>query len=67
MTGYRQQEPRISLITCPDLVDHYIPRQLTPEEIEALRQDMRCQHIDNMKVLETMDLSHLEQEVPTQR
>lgn len=42
-------------------------RQLTPEEIEALRQDMRCLHIDNMKVLETMDLSHLEQEVPTQR
>jgi hypothetical protein len=44
-----------------------LPRQLTPEEIEALRQDMRCLHIDNMKVLETMDLSHLEQEVPTQR
>ncbi len=43
------------------------PRQLTPEEIEALRQDMRCLHIDNMTVLETMDLSHLEQEVPTQR
>ncbi len=44
-----------------------LPRQLTPEEIEDLRQDMRCLHIDNMKALETMDLSHLEQEVPTQR
>lgn len=44
-----------------------LPRQLTPEEIEALRQDMRCLHIDNMKALETMGLSHLEQEVPTQR
>jgi hypothetical protein len=44
-----------------------LPRQLTPEEIEALRQNMRRRHIDNMKVLETMDLSHLEQEVPTQR
>lgn len=45
--------------TSPDV----LPRQLTPEEIEALRR----RHIDNMKALETMDLSHLEQDVPTQR
>jgi len=49
--------------TSPDI----LPRQLTPEEIETLRQDMRCRHIDNMKAVETMDLSHLEQDVPTQR
>ncbi|MGY3953807.1 hypothetical protein ACW5WG_21410, partial [Aeromonas salmonicida] len=24
MTGYRQQRPRIGLIKCPDLVDHYM-------------------------------------------
>ncbi|WP_323948970.1 hypothetical protein, partial [Aeromonas hydrophila] len=41
--------------TSPDI----LPRQLTPEEIETLRQDMRCRHIDNMKAVETMDLSHL--------
>ena len=23
MTGYRQQEPKIGLTKCPDLVDHY--------------------------------------------
>ncbi|MGL5469912.1 MAG: hypothetical protein ACRDCT_17270 [Shewanella sp.] len=44
-----------------------LPRQLTLEAITALRQDMRRRYIDNMKALETMDLSHLEQDVPTQR
>ncbi|MEL5856957.1 hypothetical protein [Aeromonas veronii] len=37
----------------------FTPRMLTPEEIESLRQDMRRRHEENMKALETMDLSRL--------
>jgi hypothetical protein len=44
-----------------------LPRQLMSEEIEALRLDMRCRYIDNMKVLEILVLSHPEQAVPSQR
>lgn len=42
-----------------NLPKDHVPRQLTPEEIEDLRQDMRRRHEANMKALETMDLSHL--------
>ena len=44
-----------------------LPRQLTPEDTEAQREDRRGRHIAYMKVLESMTLSHLEQDVPTQR
>ncbi|MFH7525600.1 hypothetical protein AB2J22_07690 [Aeromonas sp. A5] len=42
-----------------NLPKDHVPRQLTPEEIEDLRQDMRRRHEANMKALESMDLSHL--------
>ena len=40
-------------------VPPFTPRMLTPEEIEDLRQDNHRRHEENMKALETMDLSRL--------
>ncbi|MFH7538362.1 hypothetical protein AB2J22_20835 [Aeromonas sp. A5] len=42
-----------------NLPKDHVPRQLTPEEIEDLRQDNHRRHEANMKALESMDLSHL--------
>jgi len=43
---YRPEEP-------------FLPRMLTKSEIESLRQDNHRRHEENMKALETMDLSRL--------